>query len=118
MCTVLCYLCFYGYIALLIVLVVGVSTKQNNEVICLFFATGYFYQMLPASIVMQCLFLIVVSLNDSIRDVSILSSTVKEKQGRIHGISRSPSSFLPAEKKKLPTDRRTDRRTEIGRAHV
>ena len=80
MCTVLCYLCFYGYIALLIVLVVGVSTKQKNEVICLFFAIGYFYQMLPASIVMQCLFFIVVSLNDSIRDVSILSSTVKEKQ--------------------------------------
>ena len=80
MCTVLCYLCFYGYIALLIVLVVGVSTKQNNEVICLFIAIGYFYQMLPASIVMQCLFFIVVSLNDSIRDVSILSSTVKEKQ--------------------------------------
>ena len=71
---------FLWIYCLLIVLVVGVSAKQNNEVICLFFAIGYFYQMLPASIVMQCLFLIVVSLNDSIRDVSILSSTVKEKQ--------------------------------------
>ena len=33
------------------------------------------------------------------------------KQGRIHGISRSPSSFLPAENKALRTDRRTDGRT-------
>ena len=36
-----------------------------------------------------------------------------KKQCRIHGISRSPSSFLPAERKR---SRRTDRRTD-GRTH-
>ena len=30
-----------------------------------------------------------------------------KKQGRIHGIRRSPSSFLPAQKKEV-TDQRTD----------
>lgn len=44
------------------------------------FASGYFHQFCQQLFIMQCLFLIVVSLNDSIRDVSILSSTVKEKQ--------------------------------------
>ena len=39
-----------------------------------------------------------------------------DKQGRIHGISRSPSSFLPAEKSGYgptdgPTDGTMDRRT-------
>ena len=34
------------------------------------------------------------------------------KQVRIHEISCSPSSFLPAKKKRLRTDPRTDRRTD------
>ena len=33
------------------------------------------------------------------------------EQGRIHGISRSPSSFLPAKKKEV-TDGWTDRRND------
>ena len=37
-----------------------------------------------------------------------------KKQGRIHGISRSPSSFLPSKKEVTdrPTDQRMDRRTD------
>ena len=46
----------------------------------------------------------------------ILSLRCIEKQGRIHGISRSPSPFLPAEKSGYgptdgPMDRQTDGRT-------
>ena len=45
-----------------------------------------------------------------------IANAFYKKQGRIHGISRSPSSFLPAEKKRLRTDGPTDGRTD-GRTH-
>ena len=41
-------------------------------------------------------------------------TTLAKKQGRIHGISRSPSSFLPADKvvTEKPTDGPTNQRTD------